>query len=155
MVVMEPVRVKRTYTQSIRARPEEVFPLLCPVREREWVEGWDPVVVYSLSGLAEEDCVFVTEDLERESVWMITRRDPEHFHLEMIKVTPALTAGKITVTLSEIGEGCTEALVTYMYTALSDEGVRFVEAYTEDYFSEFMGYWEKTLNAFLTSRPGV
>jgi len=155
MVVVEPVRVRRTYVQSIKARPEEVFPLLCPVRESEWVEGWDPLVVYSLSGLAEEDCVFVTEDSERESIWMITRRDPEQFHLEMIKVTPALTAAKINITLSEDGEGLTKALVTYMYTALSEEGVRFVEAYTEEYFSEFMAYWERTINAFLMSRVGA
>jgi len=151
MVIMEPVRVERTYVQSLRARPGEVFPLLCPVREREWVEGWDPVAVYSRSGLAEEDCVFVTEDAERESVWMITRRDSERLRLEMIKVTPAMTVGKITISLREDGEGLTEAVVTYMYTALSEDGVRFVEAYTEDYFAEFMGYWEKTLNEFLES----
>ncbi|NTV42945.1 MAG: hypothetical protein HGA63_06555 [Syntrophobacteraceae bacterium] len=62
-----------------------------------------------------------------------------------------MTVGRITISLREDGEGLTEAVVTYMYTALSEDGVRFVEAYTEDYFAEFMGYWEKTLNEFLES----
>jgi hypothetical protein len=53
MKVMQPCRVTRTYLQKIQAPPEEVFPLLCPVRETEWVRGWDPIVVYSHSGLAE------------------------------------------------------------------------------------------------------
>lgn len=154
MRVVDPVRVERTYVQSIRARPGQVFPLLCPVREKEWVEGWDPVAVYSRSGLAEQDCIFVTEDGRRESIWMITRRDLENFRLEMVKVTPGMTVGKVTITLREDGEGFTEAVITYMYTALSEEGTRFVEAYTEEYYAEFMGYWEKTLNDFLGSATG-
>ena len=33
MKVMAPCRVTRTYVQKIQAHPDEVFPLLCPVRE--------------------------------------------------------------------------------------------------------------------------
>jgi hypothetical protein len=33
-------RVTHTYTQKLDATPERVFPLLCPVREAEWADGW-------------------------------------------------------------------------------------------------------------------
>jgi hypothetical protein len=56
---MRPVdsgRIIRSYTQHIEARPEDVFPLLCPVREADWLAGWmDGLeMVHSGSGLAED-----------------------------------------------------------------------------------------------------
>jgi len=32
--------VPRRYAQNIHAPPQAVFPLLCPVREGEWLDGW-------------------------------------------------------------------------------------------------------------------
>ena len=40
-------RVTRSYRQQIDGSPTEVFPLLCPVRERDWLHGWDCDMVYS------------------------------------------------------------------------------------------------------------
>ncbi len=60
MRVEKPNRVSWCYTQHLDAPPELVFPLLCPVRETEWVIDWKPKVVFSESGLAEADCVFIT-----------------------------------------------------------------------------------------------
>jgi len=53
MDVKRPVRVSHQYTQRIRASTKEVFPLLCPVREQEWIPRWDPVLVAAESGIAE------------------------------------------------------------------------------------------------------
>jgi hypothetical protein len=33
-------RITHEYTQNNVAPPEKVFPLLCPVREADWVPGW-------------------------------------------------------------------------------------------------------------------
>ncbi len=33
-------RISREYRQTINAKPDEIFPLLCPVREIEWLDGW-------------------------------------------------------------------------------------------------------------------
>ena len=60
MQISQPRRVTRTYTQRLTAAPARVFPLLCPVREADWIEGWDPISVWSESGVAEPDCVFTT-----------------------------------------------------------------------------------------------
>jgi len=43
-----------SYRQIIHARPDVVFPLLCPVREAEWLDGWDYKMIYSESGVVEE-----------------------------------------------------------------------------------------------------
>ncbi len=149
MKVIAPVRVRRTYVQKIQARPEDVFPLLCPVRETEWVPGWEPTEVYSNSGHAEPDCVFLTGSPERGSFWVVTGWDPGMFRLEIIKVTPGETVGKIDISLFENEDNGTDAHVTYMYTALSEEGEKFVQSYTEEFFAEFMQYWEEALNNFL------
>jgi hypothetical protein len=152
MKVVEPFRVTRTYVQKLEARPEEVFPLLCPVRETEWVKGWDPMVVYTKSGLAEPDCVFLTGDGEPDSVWIITNRDITNFDLEIIKVTPWTTVAKIHISLRPNGESGTNAEVSYTYTALSEAGKGFVNNYTESYYTEFMQYWETAINDYLLSK---
>jgi hypothetical protein len=152
MRVVEPLRIMRTYVQKLQARPEEVFPLLCPVRETEWVKDWDPLVVYSQSGLAEPECVFLTGNGEPESVWIITKRDSDRFELEIIKVTPWTTVAKISIFLSQNEESGTDATVTYTYTALSQAGEDFLNQYTESYYAEFMRYWEAAINDYLLSK---
>jgi hypothetical protein len=149
MKVVEPSRVERTYVQKIDAGPEKVFPLLCPVREAEWVKGWDPYLVFTRSGYAEPDCVFLTGDEQETVVWVMTELDPVNFRLELIKITPGETVGKITIALEKSGEDATNAHVTYMYTALSEAGRQFVQGYTEEFYVEFMHYWEKALNKYL------
>src|SRR5687767_1583920 len=47
MRIAAPNRVAHTYTQSLLGDPASVFPLLCPVREADWIDGWDPVLVAS------------------------------------------------------------------------------------------------------------
>ena len=45
MNIVKPNRVTRSYTQSLISEPDQVYPLLCPVREAEWVNGWHPRLV--------------------------------------------------------------------------------------------------------------
>lgn len=67
----------RTTTFDVPATPEQVFPLLCPVREREWVPGWSAEVLHSVSGVAEEDCVFRTDLGDAGPMtWVVSRYEP-------------------------------------------------------------------------------
>jgi hypothetical protein len=91
MLISKPVRAVRSYTQQVVAPPHIVFPLLCPVREAEWANGWDPIQVWSASGFVEEDCVFTTPG-EPAAVWVVTQLDSDRFFVEMVKVTPGVTA---------------------------------------------------------------
>lgn len=92
MNIHKPNRVTRSYTQHIVAERVAVFPLLCPVREADWIEGWDLVSVTSESGVAELDCVFITSAMPSNTIWYITRHEPDNCFVEMFKITPHVTA---------------------------------------------------------------
>ena len=76
------------YIQTNNGSCEEVFPLLCPVREADWIEGWEYEMIYSESGLAELNCVFQTPfDEHQKTTWQITQYDREQFKLEFVRLS--------------------------------------------------------------------
>ncbi len=149
MKVTKPNRVVRTYVQKLVAGPAEVFPLLCPVREADWIEGWDPSVVISESGVAELDCVFLTDASPDDAIWYINRHEPDNGFVEMIKITPNVTACKLTIQLRPTESG-SEATVSYAHTSLGPDGDAFVESFTEEYYEKFMQDWEALINHYLS-----
>lgn len=148
MTITPPLRATRTYVQRLVAEPERVFPLLCPVREADWIEDWDPLAVFTNSGVAEQDCVFITAGQPNNAVWYITRLEPENGFVEMLKITPDVTACKLTIQLRAMPEG-SEAEVTYSHTSLGPRGDAFVASFTEEYYREFMREWEEQINHYL------
>jgi hypothetical protein len=152
MRVEQPVRVRRTFRQSLAAAPASVFPLLCPVRERDWVPGWDPPLVITRSGFAERDAVFTTLDGDRESVWYTIEFDPPR-RIAFVKVTPGVVATRITITLEPDGATRSFADVEYEYTALGTAGRDLVASMTAERYGEFMAEWEDQLNRYLTGAP--
>ena len=131
MIISRPNRATRTYTQRLVAPPARVFPLLCPVREADWIEGWEPQAVFSESGVAEPDCVFLSDADAGHAIWYITRHEPQNGFIEMIKITPAVTACKLTIQLRPAGD-------------------EFVASFTEEHYRQFMHDWEKRINHYLT-----
>lgn len=154
MKIVKPTRATRTYTQHLIGPPAQVFPLLCPVREADWIEGWDPLVVLSASGVAEEDCVFITASEPIDAVWYVTRHEPDAGFVEMLKVSPTVTACRLTIQLRPEGTGCM-AEITYSHTSLGPEGDVFVASFTEDYYEKFMREWEARLNHYLRHRTAL
>ena len=149
MKIERPVRVTRSEEQRLVAPPEVVFPLLCPVREADWVPDWDPIIVLSESGAAEPGCVFVTRDADAEAIWVVTDHDPAAWRLSMVKVVPGHVVGEIRIVLFRAGPSQTRARVSYGYTALSPAGVAFVEGFTRESFDTFIRAWEDQLNSYL------
>jgi len=148
MTINPPNRIARSYIQHLIAPPSEVFPLLCPVREGGWIEGWAPRQVLSESGLAEPDCVFTTADGDSEAVWVITRHDPGVCAVEMVRVTPGVTVCRLTIEVAPHGDG-SAATVTYRHTSLGPAGDEIVNSFTEEYYRGFMEEWERRLNHYL------
>lgn len=148
MKILKPTRVSRSYTQRLVAPPSAVFPLLCPVREADWIVGWHPLSVVSHSGVAERDCVFVTPGTPDNSVWYVTRHEAEAGFVEMIKITPSVTACRLSIQLNPTTEG-SEALITYTHTSLGPAGDTFVESFTEEFYRQFMQDWEARINHYL------
>jgi hypothetical protein len=151
MIIEPPKRSKHSYTQNLAAPPEIVFPLLCPVRESDWTPDWDPVKVISKSGVAEQDCMFITTAEPQDAVWIVTQHDPDAFHVQMYKVTPGHTVAKLEITLSHASGNTTRADVSYEYTALAEAGEQFLRQFTSDWYENFMKEWEDALNRYLTT----
>src|SRR5579859_109437 len=129
MNITKPNRVTRTYTQRLVGKPDAVFPLLCPVREADWIEGWNPTSVLSDSGIAEPDCVFVTASQPNDAIWYITRHEPGNGYVEMLKITPLVTACRLTIQLDPTATG-SDATISYTHTSLGPEGDTFVASFT-------------------------
>lgn len=150
MHIRTPTRATRRYQQQLLAPPNIVFPLLCPVREIDWIEGWHPIDVVSISGLAERDCVFTTPAEPASAIWYVTQHDPQQWFVEMLKVTPGVTACRIEIQLSPSINGCV-ADITYIHTSLGTAGDQFVEEFTEEFYRGFMEAWEARLNHYLAT----
>ena len=148
MKIAKPNRATRTFTQRLVAAPEFVFPLLCPVREADWMEGWNPTLVISSSRLAEPDCVFTTKSDGTEAVWSVTRHESAAGFVEMIKITPGLTACRLSIQLRP-APGGSEADVTYSHTSLGPRGDAFLAAFDEASYRKSMEDWEARLNHYL------
>lgn len=143
-------RVARSYTHHINTAPEMVFPLLCPVREAEYLSDWQAEILYSKSGLAELGCVFQTpNEGGGPSTWIITDHDAAAGRVRFAVVTPDSHASTLDITLCANADGTTAVTFTYTHTALTDRGRAFIEAFTEEAFRRKMSAFERSLNRHL------
>jgi len=143
-------RVTHHHTQTNQAPPEQVFPLLCPVREADWVPGWKYRLIYSQSGVAELGCIFTTpNDDGSESTWLCTEYDPARFRIAYAWLTPGLVACQIRIQLEPGPSGTTRSHIAYTYTGLSPAGNQEVERFTAEWFRIKMEGWEKAINHHL------
>jgi len=143
-------RVTHQYSQSNIAPPDKVFPLLCPVREAEWVPGWQYRLIYSQSGVAEAGCIFTTPNEDgSEATWVVTEYDPGKFRIGFVWVNPGLVLAQLRIQLHARGNSETTADIQYSYTGLSPEGNREVERYDEKWFQHKMRSWEVAINHYL------
>ena len=94
-------RVVHEFTQNNPATPEKVFPLLCPVREADWLPGWQYRLIYSDSGVAELGCVFTTPKPPgsatngqgreaAETTWIVTDYDPAALRIAYVWINPGV-----------------------------------------------------------------
>jgi hypothetical protein len=143
-------RVAHEYTQTNNAPPQKVFPLLCPVREAEWVPGWQYRLIYSQSGIAEEGCVFTTpNDDGSETTWIVTDYDPAKFRIAFSWVHPEVMTAQISIVLTPKAGDKTSARIRYTYTGLSSEGNQKIKSYDRKWFEQKMQGWEAAINQFL------
>lgn len=115
------LRLQHTHAMHLPAPPEAVFPLLCPVREREWLEGWEARLVHTASGVAEPGCVFTTPGLDggldgAEWIWVVSRHEASRA-VQFVVHAPGSHVTVLDILL-EPEAGGTRATWTYTLTAL-------------------------------------
>ncbi len=142
--------ITRTYEQTINADPSRVFNLLCPVREADWLDGWEYSLLHSGSGLAEEGCVFLShQEGEKDTIWMITRRDVQNREIELVRTTPESRIARLSIAVKEEAANRSTVKITYVITALCEAGNKFLEAFTRENFEVGMKFWEQSMNYYL------
>ncbi len=142
-------RIMKTFTMHLQRSAKEVFPLLCPVREYEWIQPWQCSMVYTESGTAELDCIFKTNFPEDgpEDTWIVSRYEIPKI-IEFVRVNHLRV---IRYTIHCMGEE--EKTSTWIWeqiiTALSPEGNEFTQSLTDEAYITEMKMLEKMLNHFL------
>ena len=145
-----PRRINREYRQTIRATPQIVFPLLCPVREAEWLDGWRYRMIYSASGLVEEGAVFSTpSEGEADTVWVVTKHDSRTHRVEFVRFTPNSRTCVLKIAVTPKDKNHSYVDISYTYCGLSPSGNDFVANFTEKAFLEAVVFWEKSMNYYL------
>jgi len=116
------MRVTRSFEHRVAAPPSEVFPLLCPVREGEWLPGWACDIVYLASGRAERSGVFATDLPGRgRGMWVISRYEPLRA-IGFVVFYPDAYVEQLDVTLEPDGDDATRVCWTRVYTGTTDCG---------------------------------
>jgi hypothetical protein len=143
----------RSYIQHIEAPPQVVFPLLCPVREGEWLEGWTErcELIWSASGVAEPGCVFRTVEPDGgETIWIITDHDPDRGVVVFTRVTPGLAASTLRIEVTGSDDGTSAAAIRYTVVATSPEGDAWAaERFDRHDLSDSVVWWERSMNHYL------
>jgi uncharacterized protein YndB with AHSA1/START domain len=143
--------IAHSYSQTNSAPPDQVFPLLCPVREAEWVPGWKYRLVHSRSGFAELGCVFITpNDDGSETTWIVTDYDPPS-RIAFAWFWPGMIVTRLTIDLQPSQHNKTKSHISYEYTALSDAGERELDTYDASWYAAKMEHWQAAINHYLVT----
>lgn len=103
------------------------------------------------TGVVENDCMFITPSESQNSIWIVTKHEPNSYQLEMYKVTPEHTIGKLEISLTSAGNNATKAKVSYEFTAIGSAGEQFLQEFTHKWYVDFMTGWEKAMNHYLST----
>jgi hypothetical protein len=130
-------RVIREYRTRLMTQPQQIFPLLCPVREYDWIPQWRCEMLYTQSGVAELGCVFQTDfgDKFGPEIWVVSHYQPDR------KIAFVRT-GSVRTTRYEVilipDDGATIIEWRQEITGLTPAGNVVVAEYSNEEFTTMM-----------------
>lgn len=141
-------RIIHQYQMNFHFSPESIFPLLCPVREYDWIPHWKCKIVYSNSGYAELGCVFQTylDDYHGTETWVVS-------HYEKSKKIAFIRTGQRRTTRYEIllkrNASITSLFWNQEITRLDESGTNLISQNTSENFETMMQSLEQLLTDYL------
>ncbi len=121
---------------------DEVFPLLCPEREHDWIPGWNADILWSVSGLAEEGAVFRAGG----QTWIIDTYEVNK-KIGFVYFNPDMVT-RLTINI-ETGSDHTKMLWTHSRTGLTEKGNAGVESMTQEAYSGSVKGMEAMMTYYL------
>lgn len=141
-------RSTRKFSATFNTTSEQIFPLLCPTREADWIPDWDPELIYTESGYAEENCVFRTahSNSMRDALWSFMGYKPNKY-VEYVRFEPdILTHVKIDVIQNDNETTTMNWYITS--TAISEKGNSLIEntksSHRSNHIIKLMEHYLKT-----------
>jgi hypothetical protein len=132
---------------------EEVFPLLCPKREEEWIPGWECETIWSKSGYNEEGAIFRTiKPYGTELYWTTLQYDIKNKIVDFLITAPRLYMFRFKIELRENGDGLLTITFTQVFTSISEEGVSFLKRYGSEDFKGRLKSLEDFMNRHLEDK---
>lgn len=142
--------IQHTQIIQLAAPPSRVFRLFEPLPERAWAEGWEPLMLYPLTGAAEVGTVFTSSHPgEPDTIWAISAYDKARFHIAYVRVTPGSRVAFVDIQCAERESGTTSATISYTFTALSEAGNAYLEQHTPEHYHHYIAQWERAINYYL------
>lgn len=142
------------FSHRVSAPAAVVFPLLCPVREHDWIEGWSAQTLYSESGVAEKNGVFLARYPDHsEALFFVTRHDAQAGAVEFVVLRPGLYVEKLDLALTDHGDGTTTVGWTRTYTGLTEAGNQYIQRHVDQDFETRMQGLHRSLQSYLTRQP--
>jgi hypothetical protein len=142
---------RRSMRLDLRAPAREAFPLFGPVREGEWVPGWEPrFAAPSPPAQGPDGAVFTTQGHGGDNTWVMTAYDSIEHHVAYVMLKPDHFVVEIDIHVAPAGDKSCTAEVGYRYTALSEDGNRFIEHWVQHWPDE-APHWTNAINGRLAS----
>jgi hypothetical protein len=152
---MSDFQAKRTIkdsTHRISASAADIFPLLCPVREYDWIDGWNCRMIYSDTGVAENNGIFTTAFPRGvEEVWVVSRYEPERYTIQFVAVNPESHVMKLDIKVEERGENAADVRFTNTFTGLTEKGNAFLQQYAAETYDAAMSRLFLALENYCTT----
>ncbi len=144
-------RCEISHVQHLDGLPSEVFPLLCPTREYDWIDTWSCELIQSTSGFAEPNCVFSTNLPQGgQELWIVSRYEPARA-IEFVKFAANLYVVKYNITLSPLDGTRTLAVWTQIFAGLTEAGNEHVDSIDPSAYHTRMEHIERQLNHYLAT----
>ena len=149
---MKYLRARKSHTVRIHAPADRILPLLCPVREDEWLPGWKGgyELIYSESGFNEKGCVFRLHDsFGTEAIWTCIKFDESVHDVVFHICVRDMMVYRFSIRLIENETETTDAVFDYIYTAVSEKGNEWIDNHTDEAVREDVKYLGRLLDYYL------
>ncbi len=146
-----PAQYMRRGEFNIRASLEEVFPLLCPKREEEWIPGWECETLWSQSGYNEEGAIFrTTKPYGTELFWNTLEYDLQKKVVDFLISSPHRFMLRFRIDVKATDEGLLTISFSQTFTSVSEEGEELLNQYRTEDFAGRLGSLGELMSQFLS-----
>jgi hypothetical protein len=147
------MQFKRSGFIHCKATIEEVFPLLCPKREEEWIPGWECNTIWSNSGYNEEGAIFRTiKPYGTELYWTTLQYDIKNKIVDFLITAPRLFMFRFKIEIDINEDGLLKITFTQVFTSISEEGNILLKNYKDEDYEGRLKNLEEFMNLHLEEK---